>query len=362
MMLKMEYGKAIQELLPSFSNIEGINELFFRLNPLFSFLDYGLLKYIIKIFGSNRLMQDMTTYSNDMQIFMKETIIKQLIDHLPGQTEIPPKFSLIEAKIGQNMGECTLAQLNTIRIRYCPEVQLTEIVFHCVAVVESRDEGSSTPADKYDTTALIKASGNGDIDAVRRLLKTKNLRKDDELLVFMAASKNGHDEIIALLLDHGVDVNILDDNEQCALMIASQHGHVQIVQRLLHHGAQPNLKDSNGLSSLMMASQNSHHDTAQVLLKYGAEIDSQSSNGWTALKYASWNNRIKVVEILLKHGAHVDEEFLTQLSPTRHQEILRMLKKQLGMLNGSCICNYCMHLFHQECIMIMRRRREREGA
>ena len=135
--LRKEYEKAIQELLPFFSNKEGIDKLFFRLNPLFSFLDYGLLEYIIKIYGSDTLIQDMNTYSNDMCIFMKETTIKQLVDHLPGQIKIPPNFSLIEAKIGEDASKCTLEQLNRLRNRYCSEVQLSEIVFHLVAVVES---------------------------------------------------------------------------------------------------------------------------------------------------------------------------------------------------------------------------------
>ena len=136
--LRKEYEKAIQELiLPLFSNKESINELFIRLNPLFSFLDYGLLEYIIKIYGGNPLIKDMTMYSSDMCIFMKETTIKQLVDHLPGQVKIPPNFSLIEAKIGEDASKCTLEQLNRIRKRYCSEVQLSEIVFHLVAVVES---------------------------------------------------------------------------------------------------------------------------------------------------------------------------------------------------------------------------------
>ena len=135
--LKKEYEKAIQELLPFFSNKEGIDKLFFHLNPLFSFLDYGLLEYIIKIYGSDALKQDMTTYSSDMCIFMKETTIRQLVDHLPGQIKIPPNFSLIEAKIGEDASKCTLEQLNRIRKRYCSEIKLSDIVFHLVAVVES---------------------------------------------------------------------------------------------------------------------------------------------------------------------------------------------------------------------------------
>ena len=116
-----------------------INDLFIaHLNPLTSFIDYGLIEYVIRKFGSSTLKRDMRSYCSEMIVFMKETtIIKKLINHLPGQTEIPPKFSLIEAKIGQNASECTLEGLNTLRKRYCSEVKLSEIVFHLVAVVES---------------------------------------------------------------------------------------------------------------------------------------------------------------------------------------------------------------------------------
>jgi hypothetical protein len=114
-----------------------VNELFIHLNLLTSFIDYGLIEYVIKKFGSGDLQQDMRSYCNEMTVFMKRTTIKQLINHLPGQTEIPPKFSLIEAKIGRNASECTLEELNTIRKRFCSEVKLSEIIFHLVTVVES---------------------------------------------------------------------------------------------------------------------------------------------------------------------------------------------------------------------------------
>ena len=115
-----------------------VNELFIvHLNPLTSFIDYGLVEYFIKKFGSDALKRDMRSYCSEMVLFMKETTIKQLIDHLPGQAEIPPKFSLIEAKIGENASEYTLEQLNTIRKRHCSELKLSEIVFHLLALVDS---------------------------------------------------------------------------------------------------------------------------------------------------------------------------------------------------------------------------------
>ena len=138
-LLKKEYyDSSIKKEIPRMCRETQINKLFIiHLNPLTSFIDYGLIEYVIKKFGSDALKRDMRSYCSEIKMFMKETTIKQLIDHLPGQAEVPPKFSLIEAKIGENAGEYTLEQLNTIRKRYCSELRLSEIVFHLVAIVES---------------------------------------------------------------------------------------------------------------------------------------------------------------------------------------------------------------------------------
>ena len=135
--LKSEYENAIQSMLPTLSCQQGVNELFLHLNPLLSFIDYGLLEYIVKVFCSDNLKDDMRSYRNDMQTFMEQTTIEQLIGHIPGQHQIPKTFSLLEAKIGQDAGKCTLKKVNAIRVRYCGEVKLSKIIFHLVAITKS---------------------------------------------------------------------------------------------------------------------------------------------------------------------------------------------------------------------------------
>ena len=136
--LRKEYESFIAKQISNMSSETQINKLFIvHLNPLSSFIDYGLIEYVIKKFGSDGLKKDMRSYCSEIILFMKETTIKQLIDHLPGQAEVPPKFSLIEAKIGENASECTLEQVNTIRKRYCSELRLSEIIFHLLAIIES---------------------------------------------------------------------------------------------------------------------------------------------------------------------------------------------------------------------------------
>ena len=138
--LRKEYESSIATSIHSMCTETQINDLFIiHLNPLTSFIDYGLIDYVIRTFGSDVLKRDMRSYCSEMVVFMKETTIEQLINlkYFPGQPEVPPKFSLVQAKIGQDVSKCTLEQLNTIRRRYCSEVKLSEIVFHLVAVVES---------------------------------------------------------------------------------------------------------------------------------------------------------------------------------------------------------------------------------
>ena len=80
-LLKKEYyDSSIKEEIPSMCSETQINKLFIvHLNPLTSFIDYGLIEYIIKKFGSDALQRDMRSYCGEMVVFMKETTIKQVI-------------------------------------------------------------------------------------------------------------------------------------------------------------------------------------------------------------------------------------------------------------------------------------------
>ena len=137
--LKKEYEKAITESLPSLEKKETLPELFVHLNPLFSFIDYGLLQYMIKEYGNDTLNKDMKTYCNDMQVFMKQTTIKELIDCecLPGQRKTPPNFEVLKAKIGEDASKCTLEHINSLRNRFFAEVRLSEIIFCLIALEDS---------------------------------------------------------------------------------------------------------------------------------------------------------------------------------------------------------------------------------
>ncbi|CAI8053438.1 Ankyrin repeat domain-containing protein 29 [Geodia barretti] len=60
-------------------------------------------------------------------------------------------------------------------------------------------------------------------------------------------------------------------------MAASQNGHVEVVDKLLQHGATVDLQDKDGVSSLMVASEYGPVEVVDQLLQHGATVDLQRS-------------------------------------------------------------------------------------
>ena len=66
----------------------------------------------------------------------------------------------------------------------------------------------------------------------------------------MAASLNGHTEVVELLADNGAELDLKNDDGATALIFASRHGNAEIVKLLLEKGANPELKDNEGKTAL----------------------------------------------------------------------------------------------------------------
>jgi len=80
----------------------------------------------------------------------------------------------------------------------------------------------------YDD-ALIKASENGDLEAVDAFLKAgADVHAWDDRALHWT-SGNGHLEVVKVLLEAGANVHADDD---CALQWASKNGHLEVVKVL----------------------------------------------------------------------------------------------------------------------------------
>ncbi|KAJ8314574.1 LOW QUALITY PROTEIN: hypothetical protein KUTeg_006724 [Tegillarca granosa] len=118
------------------------------------------------------------------------------------------------------------------------------------------------------------------------------------------SSRYSHVEEAKLLLKHGADINLCDMYDQTPLHISSEYGHVEMVKLLLSHGADINKYDKKGLTPLHLSSKNGHVEKVELLLNHGAEID---TNGLTPLYLSCEGGHVEVAKLLLSHGADINK-------------------------------------------------------
>ncbi|KAG2413226.1 hypothetical protein HFD88_002415 [Aspergillus terreus] len=146
-----------------------------------------------------------------------------------------------------------------------------------------------------------------------------------------AASVNGHEKVVQMLLDRGADINAQGGVHNNALVAASYLGHEKIVQILLDRGADINAQSVYYGSALQAASVNGHEKVVQMLLDRGADINAQSVYYGSALQAASNNGHEKVVHILLDGGADINAQggpygnALQAASNNGHEKVVHIL-------------------------------------
>ena len=151
---RKEYESAIQSMLPELEKKEVIHKLFYRLNPLFTFIDYELLQHLISKCGSPGLKQEMTTYTEKVQLFKKVTTISELIDCWPGLKVPQIDHKMLRAKFGDNPKSYTLERLDSFRNRFYNELRCSEFV--AVSILTSLEAANSFIAVWFIPTVAIQ--------------------------------------------------------------------------------------------------------------------------------------------------------------------------------------------------------------
>ncbi|MCO5571480.1 hypothetical protein L7F22_025220 [Adiantum nelumboides] len=118
---------------------------------------------------------------------------------------------------------------------------------------------------------LVSAARDGDLQEAQallefnpRLAKYSTFGVRNSPIHFAAAQ--GHNEIVSLLLESGVDVNIRNYSGQTALMQACRNGHWEVVQTLILFKANVHRADYlNGRAALHFAAVNGHARCIRLL-------------------------------------------------------------------------------------------------
>ena len=171
--------------------------------------------------------------------------------------------------------------------------------------------GGFVVIEEFSDCPLCKAVNDGDSEQVDFLLQSgenPNAADKDNFTVLMMASRQGHLDIVKILLDAGVNLRAVDNiNGFTALIWAAEGGHPEVAQILLSAGAKLNAASSTGKTALHMAAWQGRLAATKALLAAGANLNAaDKEDGGTALHIAAWQGHPDVIKTLLAAGAKPD--------------------------------------------------------
>ncbi|XP_006897478.1 PREDICTED: ankyrin repeat and SAM domain-containing protein 3 [Elephantulus edwardii] len=175
---------------------------------------------------------------------------------------------------------------------------------------------------------LHTAASIGQYEVVKECVQRKELdlnkKNGGGWTPLMYASYIGHDTIVHLLLEAGVNVNVPTPEGQTPLMLASSCGNESVAYFLLQQGAELEMKDIQGWTALFHCTSAGHQQMVKFLLESGANANTREPvYGFTPLMEAAAAGHEIIVQYFLNHGVQVDTQ-------DHNGATARMLAKQYG--------------------------------
>eukprot|EP00435_Cladocopium_sp_Y103_P074923 s57_g52.t1 len=196
--------------------------------------------------------------------------------------------------------------------------------------------------DARGKTPLHHAARNGHLQIIRLLLEAgaeidvRDATPARWTPLLLAAS-NGRAGSVHLLFEAGSDANMSTfDRGAAPLHFAAQNGHVKVVELLISSGADSNKATADiGATPLYIAAQNGHKEVVRLLIDAGVDYDKATTDdGTTPLFIAAQQGHVEVVRLLIEARVDCDKATTdTRTTPLHiaaerdHVEIVRLLSK-----------------------------------
>lgn len=111
---------------------------------------------------------------------------------------------------------------------------------------------------------------------------------------------------IALILSGTIDINEKSSDDSIALHVAAREGLDEVVTLLLNHGALKDARDKDGMTPLHHAAFSSEVNSARILLEAGVDIKVLDLLGRSALHYGCASGPQSMVDLLVSYGFQMD--------------------------------------------------------
>ena len=161
---------------------------------------------------------------------------------------------------------------------------------------------------------FLNAAAAGDIRLIRKLVFAnpsiaKTCVDGNGKSALHRAARHGQADVVALLLHHGADVNVLSMRKhRSPLYEACSKGYLLVVSLLISAGADINSNENRGRTPLYVASLNNHSEVVSELLDKGADYHLRDDNGKNAICAAAVTGSTSVLHVLLHHPRVKGEE------------------------------------------------------
>ncbi|XP_067685419.1 putative ankyrin repeat protein RF_0381 [Haliotis asinina] len=185
-------------------------------------------------------------------------------------------------------------------MRRCPKT--------CAGCMSCVKGGRGQPQHQNTGAAtLIDVCRNGDLHQVKNILSQGtaniNARGKHGMTPAMIAAKEGHKEILEVLVKKGSDLSLLDDDENNILHLASNEGHLEIVKYIYSLNiVDIEIREVHGYTPIMLAALFGQTRVFLFLAKMGADLSLWSDLTENILHLSCRGGNEEIVKYVIKRN------------------------------------------------------------